>query len=134
MPVRTSNRMQTVFSTQHTNSIAKISTLVHQISLRAIDYALTKFLSSATNVQVNFTRYLLQIEDMRCKLNVTLLKAVLQINQAVALMDDRLSNVDTRSALMDVVVAELEVEEEIRWKQKQVIALIAVCLCFFRVS
>ena len=134
MPVRTSNHMQTVFNTQHTNSIAKISTLVHQISLRAIDYALTKFLSSATNVQVNFTRYLLQIEDMRCKLNVTLLKAVLQINQAVALMDDRLSNVDTRSALMDVVVAELEVEEEIRWKQKQVIALIAVCLCFFRVS
>ena len=134
MPVHTSNRMQTVFNTQHTNSIAKISTLVHQISLRAIDYALTKFLSSATNVQVNFTRYLLQIEDMRCKLNVTLLKAVLQINQAVALMDDRLSNVDTRSALMDVVVAELEVEEEIRWKQKQVIALIAVCLCFFRVS
>ena len=134
MPVHTSNRMQTVFNTQHTNSIAKISTLVHQISLRAIDYALTKFLSSATNVQVNFPRYLLQIEDMRCKLNVTLLKAVLQINQAVALMDDRLSNVDTRSALMDVVVAELEVEEEIRWKQKQVIALIAVCLCFFRVS
>ena len=134
MPVRTSNHMQTVFNTQHTNSISKISTLVHQISLRAIDYALTKFLSSATNVQVNFTRYLLQIEDMRCKLNVTLLKAVLQINQAVALMDDRLSNVDTRSALMDVVVAELEVEEEIRWKQKQVIALIAVCLCFFRVS
>ena len=71
---------------------------------------------------------------MRCKLNVTLLKAVLQIHQAVALMDGQLSHVNTSSALMDIAVAELEVEEELRWKQKQVMALIAVFLCFFGVS
>ena len=49
-------------------------------------------------------------------------------------MDGQLSHVNTSSALMDIAVAELEVEEELRWKQKQVMALIAVFLCFFGVS
>ena len=71
---------------------------------------------------------LLQIEDMRCKLNVTLLKAVLQIHQLVAVMDDQLSRGNSDPKIMDFGVAELAVEEEIRWKQNQVTAMV-VALC-----
>ena len=62
---------------------------------------------------------------MRHRLNVTLLKAVLQIHQVVALMDDQRSRGNSAPNMMDFAVAELEVEEEIRWKRNQVTALVA---------
>ena len=76
---------------------------------------------------MHITCCLLQIEDMRCQLNVTLLKAVLQIDQVVALMDDQLSRENSGPKMMRFAVAELEVEEEIRWKQNQVTAVGVAC-------
>ena len=79
---------------------------------------------------MHITCCLLQIEDMRCQLNVTLLKAVLQIHQIVALMDDQLSRGNSEPKMMDFAVPELEVEEEIRWKENQVTALVAAFCAF----
>ena len=77
------------------------------------------------SIHVHFTRCLLQIEDMRCQLNVTLLKAVLQIHLVVAVMDE-FSCGKSVSNIMEVAVEELDLQEELRWKQNQVTALLAV--------
>ena len=62
---------------------------------------------------------------MRCQLNVTLLKAVLQIHEAVAVMDD-VSRRNSVSDIMEVAVKELDLQEELRWKPNQVILLFVV--------
>ena len=61
---------------------------------------------------------------MRCQLNVTLLKAVLQIHQAVAVMDD-FSRENSVSDIMDAAVKELDLQKELRWKANQVTSLFA---------
>ena len=60
---------------------------------------------------------------MRCQLNVTLLKAVLQIHQAVAVIEES-SCGRSVSNIMEVAMKELELQEELRWKQNQVTALV----------
>ena len=93
--------------------------------MQAIDYALTIALSSVFNVCLNFTRCLLQTEDMRCQLNVTLLKAVLQIHQAVTLLDDHISRENSGSNTLNTAMEELALQEKLLWKRNQVTALIA---------
>jgi len=61
---------------------------------------------------------------MRCQLNVTLLKAVLQIHEAVAVMDD-FSCENSVSDIMEVAIKELNLQEELRWKPNQVTSLFA---------
>ena len=56
---------------------------------------------------------------MRCQLNVTLLKAVLQIHQTVAVMNEFLCG-NSVSDIMEVAVKELNLQEELRWKPNQV--------------
>ena len=62
---------------------------------------------------------------MRCQLNVTLLKAVLQIHQAVALLDDHISRANNGSNTLNTAIEELALQEKLLWKRNQVIALIA---------
>ena len=62
---------------------------------------------------------------MQCQLNVTLLKAVLQIHEAVAVMDD-FSCENSVSDIMEVAVKELDLQEELRWKPNQVTSLFVV--------
>ena len=62
---------------------------------------------------------------MRCQLNVTLLKAVLQIHEMVALLEERFARGHADSQVMATALAEANVLENLRWKQNQVIALIA---------
>ena len=61
---------------------------------------------------------------MRCQLNVTLLKAVLQIHEAVAVMHD-FSCGNSVPDIMEVAVKELNLREELRWKPNQVTPLFA---------
>ena len=62
---------------------------------------------------------------MRCQLNVTLLKAVLQIHAVVTLMEERLARGHVGSQVMAIALTEADVLENLRWKQNQVVALIA---------
>ena len=71
---------------------------------------------------------------MRCQLNVTLLKAVLQIHEVVALVDQQLPREYAGSQVVDTAMAEVELLENLRWKQNQVAALINTLLFFFLCS
>ena len=91
---------------------------------------LTFFLCACANSALRW----LQIEDMRCQLNVTLLKAVLQIHEVVALVDQQLPHERTGSQVVDAAMAEVELLENLRWKQNQVAALINALSFFFLCS
>ena len=71
---------------------------------------------------------------MRCQLNVILLKAVLQIHEVVALVDQQLPHKHTGSRVVDTALAEVELLENLRWKQNEVAALINALLFVFLCS
>ena len=63
---------------------------------------------------------------MRSQLSATLLKAVLQVHEIVATMDQHLSRDLIAAHGMDAVVEELKLRTDLKWKQKQVSVFINV--------
>ena len=57
---------------------------------------------------------------MRSQLNVTLLKAILQVHNLVTLTEEQLSCQNADSQIMDAALTEVESKKEFKWKQNQV--------------
>ncbi len=61
---------------------------------------------------------------MQGQLNVTLLKAILQVHELVALAEGPLSREHTRPRTMNVATAEVKLRKNLNWKQNEVPARI----------
>ena len=53
-------------------------------------------------------------------MNVTLLKAILQVHNLVTLTEEQLSCPNADSQIMDAALTEVESKKEFKWKQNQV--------------
>ena len=75
---------------------------------------------------------------MRCRLNVTLLKAVLKMHEVVALVEKQLSYEHTGPHVVDAAMAEVDLRGKLRWKENQVSQLwpihfsVVDMLCIFK--